>query len=66
MFIYYNGSNKKPTRKNLSKEELIDELISVEDISSWLSDLTSRFDDFLRWYEILNSELIVSKTVTVY
>ena len=66
MFIYYNGSNTKPTRKNLSKEELIDELISVEDISSRLSDLTSRFDDFLRWYEILNSELIVSKTVTVY
>ena len=66
MFIYYNGSNKKPTRKNLSKEELIDELISVEDISSRLSDLTSRFDDVLRWYEILNSELIVSKTVTVY
>ena len=66
MFIYYNGSNKKPTRKNLSKEELIDELISVEDISSRLSDLTSRVDDFLRWYEILNSELIVSKTVTVY
>ena len=66
MFIYYNGSNKKPTRKNLSKEELTDELISVEDISSRLSDLTSRFDDFLRWYEILNSELIVSKTVTVY
>ena len=47
--------------KNLSKEELIDELLSVEDLSyihSKLSDLTSRFDDFLRWYEILNSELI--------
>ena len=46
--------------KNLSKEELIDELLSVEDISyihSKLSDLTSRFDDFLGWYEILNSEL---------
>ena len=47
--------------ENLSKEELIDELISVEDISSKLSDLTSRFDDFLRRYEILNSELTVSK-----
>ena len=66
MSIYYNGSNKKPTRKNLSKEELTDELISVEDISSRLSDLTSHFHDFLRWYEILNSGLIVSKTVTVY
>ena len=47
--------------ENLSKEELIEELISVEDISSKLSDLTSRFDDFLRRYEILNSELTVSK-----
>ena len=47
--------------KSLSKEELIDELLSVKDISyihSKLSNLTSRFDDFLRWHEILNSELI--------
>ena len=45
----------------LSKEELIEELISVEDISSKLPDLTSRFDDFLRQYEIFSSELTVSK-----
>ena len=51
--------------ENLSKEELIDELISVEDISSKPSDLTSRFDDLLRRYEILNSELSV-KTATIY
>ena len=47
--------------KSLSKEELIDELLSVKDISyihSKLSNLTSRFDDFLRWHEILNSELV--------
>ena len=48
--------------KNLSKEELIDKMISVEDISSKLSDLTSRFCDFLRRYEILSSELTVSKS----
>ena len=47
--------------ENLSKEELIDELISAEDISSKLSDLTSRFDDFLRQYEVLSSELTISK-----
>ena len=47
--------------ENVSKEELIEELISVEDISSKLSDLTSCFDDFLRRYEILNSELTVNK-----
>ena len=50
--------------ENLSKEELIEEFISVEDISSKLSDLTSRFNDFLRQYEI-QSELSV-KTATVY
>ena len=47
--------------ENISKEELIDELISVEDISSKLSDPTSPFDDFLRQYEVLSSELAVSK-----
>ena len=47
--------------ENLLKEESIDELISVEDISSKLSDLTSRFDDFLRRYETLNPELTVIK-----
>ena len=47
--------------ENLSKEELTDQLINVEDMSSKLSDLTSRFDDFLRRYEILSSELTVSK-----
>ena len=47
--------------ESLSKEELIEELNSVENISSKLIDLTSRSDDFLRRYEILNSELTVSK-----
>ena len=47
--------------ENLSKEELIDELISVEGISSKLSDLASRFDGFLRRYEVLSSELTISK-----
>ena len=34
--------------ENLSKEELIEELITVDDITSKISDLTNRFDDFLR------------------
>ena len=41
--------------ESLSKEELIEELNSVENISSKLIDLTIRSDDFLRRYEILNS-----------
>ena len=51
--------------ENLSKEELIDELISVKDISSKLSDLTSRFNDFLRWYEIIKSELTVVAMINI-
>ena len=32
--------------ENLSKEELIEELIIVDDITLKISDLTNRFDDF--------------------
>ena len=47
--------------ENLSNEELIDKLVSVEDIPSKLSDLTSCFDDFLIRHEILSSKLTVIK-----
>ena len=40
--------------EHLSKDELIDELMSIEDISSKLAKLTTRFDDFTR-FEILSS-----------
>ena len=46
--------------ENLSKEELIDALISLEDLFSKLSDFISRFDNLLRRYEILPLELTVS------
>ena len=48
--------------QHLSKEELIDELMSTEDIFSKLTNLTTQFDDFSRRFEILSSELAVSKT----
>ena len=35
----------KSQLKNLSKEELIEELITVDYITSKTSDLTNRFDD---------------------
>ena len=47
--------------EQLSKDQLIDELLSIEDISSKLTKLTTRFDDFSRRFEILSSELAVSK-----
>ena len=42
--------------ENLSKEELIEELITVDDISSKPSDLSNRFDDFSRRFEIASSD----------
>ena len=46
--------------ENLSKEELIEELITVDDITSKISDLTNRFDDFLRRFEVDSSGLAVT------
>ena len=45
--------------ENLSKEELIEELITVDDITSKISDLTNRFDDFLRRFEVVSSDLAI-------
>ena len=47
--------------EHLSKDELIDELMSIEDIPSKLVNLTTRFDDFTRRFDILSSELAVLK-----
>ena len=41
-------------QENLSKKELVEELVSVEDISSKLCDLNGHFDDFLRQSEIIS------------
>ena len=47
--------------ESLSKEELIEELITVDDITSKISDLTNRFDDFLRKFEVVSSDLAITK-----
>ena len=47
--------------EHLSKDELIDELMGIEGISSKLANVTTRFDDFSRRFEILSSEPAVSK-----
>ena len=52
------------TRKQLeklTKEELIDELLTVNSIHEDLANLTSRFDKFLKKYVRVESELAVSK-----
>ena len=42
-------------------EELIGELITVDDISSKPSDLSNRFDDFLRRFEVASSDLPIAR-----
>ena len=51
----------KTQLENLSKDELIHKLPSIEDFSSKLANLMAQFDDFSRRLEILCSELAVSK-----
>ena len=48
--------------EHVSKDELIDELLSIEDISSKVANLMTQFDNFSQRFEILFSELVVSKT----
>ena len=53
------------TRKQsekLSKEELIDELLTVNSMHEDLANLTSRFDEFLEKYVRVESELELHKT----
>ena len=47
--------------EHLLKDKLIYKLMSIEDISSKLANLTTRFYDFTRRFAILSFELSVSK-----
>ena len=51
--------------ENLSKDELIDEVLSLEnfknDINTKLSELNDRFNNFQAKYEIVNSNLSISR-----
>ena len=51
----------KSQLENLSKEELIEELIIVDDITLKISDLTNRFDDFWRRFEVVSSDLAITR-----
>ena len=45
----------------MSKEELIELLVSHDDIAAKLSELTKRFDDFSNKHETLHSELKITQ-----
>ena len=46
--------------ENMSKEELIEQLVSHDDIAATLSELTKRSDEFSDKYEVLHSELKIA------
>ena len=52
--------------ENLSNEELIEELITVDDILSKLSDLSNRFNDFLRRFKLFDLTQLLQGTVINY
>ena len=45
----------------MSKEELIKQLVSHDDIAAKLSEPTKRFDEFFDKYEALRSELKITQ-----
>ena len=47
--------------ESLSKEELIEELITFDHISTKLSKLSDQFDEFLRGFEVFSSDLVITK-----
>ena len=51
----------RPQVDNLLREELIKELLKFSDITDKLNGLNSRFEDFIKKYDKLHSELLISK-----
>ena len=47
--------------ENLSKEEVIEELVIINDTISKISDLANQFDDFLRRFEVVSSDLAITR-----
>ena len=47
--------------ENLSREEVIEELVKLSDITDRLKELTDKFNNFSKKYEELKSDLVVTK-----
>ena len=52
----------KSELNDLSKEELIEELLSFDNLSEKINDLTKKMDDFATKFDRAFSELQISKT----
>ena len=46
---------------NLSREELIEEFLKFSDVTDKPNGLDNRFEDFIKKYDELHSELLISK-----
>ena len=64
--LFYNIFVTRSQFINLSKDELIDRLLQVENIEDKLEHLNKQFDDFLCKYKELYSELQTSKIVKTF
>ena len=47
--------------EHLSREELIEELVTFSDITDRLKELTNKFDNFSKKYKELKSDLVVNR-----
>ena len=47
--------------ENMSKDELVEQLLKLSDVSSKLSDLTEEFNDFLSKHKKVYSESQISR-----
>ena len=52
--------------ENLSRKELIEELVKLSDITARLKDLTDKFVNFSKKFEELKSGLVVTKKAPCY
>ena len=48
--------------ENLTREELIEELLQISDVSCQLKALNDRFDTFAAKHEELKSDLLIAKS----
>ena len=51
--------------ENLSKEERMEEIITFDGISRKISELANQIDDLLRRFEVLSSDLAITKKCNI-
>ena len=57
----YNHVFTKSQTENMSRDELVEELLKLSDVSTKLSELTEKFNDFVSKHDKIYSELQISR-----